>query len=308
MKITVVLISFFAASLLVRAADKPLAYDPPPKGTEDGASIDQAVNTALANKYAIVLLKNSADYAGPPKVKAGKLPSSYTTSSGETISGYVLIAYVVTADGRADDPVVLKTTNARLSHAATDAMTGWRFEPAKLNGTPIATTAAQEFNFKSNAPPEGFAMDQIILYQPNDVLVQRLLSADRLAAYIKQLQAILSDYFSDAKTPETLHTIVAIRPGNEARVWFVSSTRSGDAREFAPLRQQLEAVKPVDVHGGPVAFSISASIAGGDGKDPKGGKDFQPPIPKEWLAAAKDLKPPILVPDGYLKVVWPDGK
>lgn len=71
----------------------------------------------------------------------------------------------------------------------------------------------------------------------------------------------------------------------EARVWFVSSTRPAPDAQRESLRKKLEAIPPCNVHDGPVAFAISAKLAGGDGKTPKGEKDFKTPIPKEWQDA-----------------------
>ena len=80
---------------------------------------------------------------------------------------------------------------------------------------------------------------------------------------------------------------MAIRPGQGSRVWFVSTTRPAPDKEREPLRKKLEAVVPCTVHDGPVAFALSAKLAGGDGKNPKDSKDYKPPIPKEWADAAK---------------------
>jgi len=171
----------------------------------------------------------------------------------------------------------------------------------------LALLAFATLTHAADKPAQGFAMDNLVLYQPNDVLAERLPGGpDALAAYIKQLQGVLTEFFQTAKFPETLHTIVAVRPDFRVRVWFLSSTRPGNAEALTPLRQKLEAIKPVEVQGGPVAFVISGSIAGGDGKNPKAKKNYQPPVPREWMEAGKDLAPPVLVPDGYLDVVWPD--
>jgi hypothetical protein len=305
MKAIPILVLLLACAASVHAEDKPTVYD---HITKEGASIDKEINAALISKYTIITIEDSPTYINP-KPTAGSLPHSAKTASGETLTGYVLVAYVVSAEGRAVDPVVLKTTDERLNSIATNAMADWHFEPAMLDGAPIATTAAQEFNFKDDAPPQGFVVDSIVLYQPNDVLAQRLPGGpDQLAAYIKQLQAVLTDYFANAKTPETLHSVVAIRSGNRSRVWFISSTHSGKTTELASLRQKLEAINPVDVKDGPVAFVISGSIAGGDGKHSKADKNFQLPMPQEWQDAGKNLKPPVLVPDGYLDVIWPEEK
>jgi len=302
MKASLILIALAVSMALASAADKPTVYH---RVTKDGGPIDEQVATALAVRYTVVPVEDSSAYINA-KVTGGSLPHSAKSASGEALSGYVLVAYVISAQGHAIDPIVLKSTDPRLDPFALQATKTWRFDPAKLNGLPIATTAAQEFNFEASGPATGFTMDNIVLYQPNPVLVQRLPGgADSLAAYIKQLQAVLTDFFVGAKFPETLHTVVAIRPGNLSRVWLVSSTRSGKAEELAPLRQKLEAITPVEVTGGPVAFVLSGSIAGGDGKNPKPDKHFQPPVPQEWQEAGKNLKTPVLVPDDYLNVVWP---
>jgi hypothetical protein len=155
--------------------------------------------------------------------------------------------------------------------------------------------------------PKGFETDNIVLYQSNETLQARVGAVAELSHYIKQLQAVCGEFFATTKTPETVHVVVAVRPGKRARVWFVSSTRPAPDAQREPLRKKLEAVPPCDVHDGPVAFAISAKLAGGDGKNSKGNKDFKPPIPKEWQDAATG-KEGVLVPDGFLDLVWPDKR
>ena len=154
---------------------------------------------------------------------------------------------------------------------------------------------------------EGFETDHVVFYLPEDVMEARVGSVADFANYAKQLQAICTEFFATTKTPETLHIVVAVRPGKRARVWFVSSTRPTPDAQREPLRKKLEAIPPCDVHDGPIAFAISAKLAGGDGKTPKGGKDFKTPIPKEWQdAAIATGKERVLVPDGLLDLIWPD--
>jgi hypothetical protein len=152
---------------------------------------------------------------------------------------------------------------------------------------------------------KGFETDNVVLYQPNETLQARVGAVTDLASYIKQLQAVCTEFFAATTTPETLHIVVAARPGKRARVWFVSSTRPAPDAQREPLRKKLEAIPPCDVHDGPIAFAISAKLAGGDGKNPKGDKNFKPPIPKEWQEAAAG-KENVLVPDGFLDLIWPD--
>jgi TonB family protein len=296
---------------LARAADKPVVYD---HITQGDTAVDQSINDILGIKYTIRPIKDSPAFVGA-KVLSGRIPHTAQTDSGETLKGEVLLAYVITAEGRASDPAILKSSDGRLDAIVIQAMEAWRFAPAKLNGAPIATIAAQEFNFATEAEAapaprnKGFETTNIILYQKNDVLAQRMPSAEQLAVYIKELQSILGVYFADSTTPATFQTVVAVRPGRRVRVWFISSKPSKKPDQFAALRMKLESIVPIDVQGGPVAFAISGKLAGGDSASSQDDADSQPPIPQEWLDATKDLNPldPLQV-DDYLNAVWPDKK
>jgi hypothetical protein len=155
---------------------------------------------------------------------------------------------------------------------------------------------------------KAFAVANLILYQPDEVLTARLPGAKEFAVYVKQLEAVAADFFGASKTPESIQIVVAVRPGKQAHVWFISTKRAGDAKDFDPLRAKLEAVTPIAVRGGPIAFAISAKIAGGDGDNAPDVKDFKPPIPKEWTDATRDAQSDIPVPDGFLDAVWPASK
>src|SRR5260221_4535753 len=155
--------------------------------------------------------------------------------------------------------------------------------------------------------PKGFETERVVLYQSNETLQTRISAVTNLANYIKQLQAVCVEFLAATETPETLHIVVAVRPDKRARVWFVSSAPAATDPKREPLRKKLEAVTPLEVHPGPVAFAISAKLAGGDGKNSKGDKDVKLPIPKEWQDAATG-KENLLVPDGFLDLVWPYKK
>jgi hypothetical protein len=155
--------------------------------------------------------------------------------------------------------------------------------------------------------PIGFETDSVVLYQPKEIMQARVAAVAEFANYIKQLQTVCAEFFATSKTPETLHVVVAVRPGKRGRVWLISSIRPAPDTHREQLRKKLEAIPPCEVRDGPVAFAISARLAGGAGKNPKGDKVFQPPIPKEWQDAVKG-KEGVLLPDGFLDLVWPDKK
>lgn len=161
---------------------------------------------------------------------------------------------------------------------------------------------------KAAAPgtPKAFEVERLVLYQPDQVLQARLAGAvEDFANYVKKLETVCTEFFATTSKPETLHIVIAVRPNKRSRVWFVSSDRPAPDTTREPLRKKLEAVTPCEVHDGPVAFAISAKLAGGNSKDTEGSKDSKPPIPKEWEDAAKG-KENVPVPDGFLDLIWPN--
>jgi hypothetical protein len=131
------------------ATEKPTVYN---HVNGEATAIDRVVDAAYAPNFNVVHIADSDGFV-QPKVIGGNLPRVARTPEGDPLGGYVLIAYVVTADGRVTDPVVLKTDDKRLNGIATQAMEGWRFAPATLKNAAIATLNAQEFNFET-APTE----------------------------------------------------------------------------------------------------------------------------------------------------------
>lgn len=144
-KIKLVILTFLAGACICSAAEKPTIYN---QVNNESSAIDPLVNAALAPKFSIVDIRDSVDYV-QPKPTAGRLPRVARTPAGELLGGYVLVAYVVTAEGRVAEPVVLKSSDERLNRIATKAMEGWRFAPATLKGVAIPTTAAQQFTFET---------------------------------------------------------------------------------------------------------------------------------------------------------------
>ena len=154
----------------------------------------------------------------------------------------------------------------------------------------------------------GFETVNVTLYQADDVLQERVASEDELAAYLKSLQRVCSEFLAKAKKPELLDIVVAIKPGRLSRVWVVSSVApSGDAG-LNPLRGKLEALRAPEIRRGPVAVAISGSIAGAQPRPRDPSRAYQPPMPKEWQQAAAKAGTALNVPDGILAIVWPDEK
>jgi Gram-negative bacterial TonB protein C-terminal len=264
---------------------KPVVYN---NVDGDGsAELDRGIKGAYSERFTIVDTGRSRGFAEPDATQ-GTLPTSATGEAGQPLAGYVLVAYIVSAGGFVTDPVVLKTTDARLSEVAIAAMSHWRFTPGRLNGDAVATTAAQEFNFGAADPVNGFRTDRIAVYQEQQVLLKRLPGPEVFGAYAKELGRVAHNFFVGDTVPEKLDIVVALQPGGSPRVWLVSSIREGDAKELEPLRKLLRAVPPIEVRDGPVAFAVQASIAGGGA--PPADNDSPPPVPKEWRKAGGSQK------------------
>jgi TonB family protein len=149
MKSTLTLLVVLLDIAIAGAADKPTVYN---HITGESTELDSLVKAALAPRFTVVDIRDSADYVRP-KIKTGRLPRVARTETGTALGGQVLVAYVINEEGRVTKPIVIKTTEMRLNAIARKAMNEWRFEPGTLKGVAIATTAAQEFNFET-APTE----------------------------------------------------------------------------------------------------------------------------------------------------------
>jgi len=86
----------------------------------------------------------------------------------------------------------------------------------------------------------GFDSAYTTLYQPNDILTDRLSDVGALAAYMKQLTAVCNEFFADETKPDSLDIVVAIKPRERSRVWFVSATRAPGDAQLESLRSKLE--------------------------------------------------------------------
>ncbi len=232
-------LSLFALPLLLLglspsagAQDKPLVYND--MEGDGGVAIDRLIKDAYQARYTIVDTTAAAGYTEPVPV-AGEMPKSPATESGQLLGGYVLVVYLVSDQGLVAEPVVLRSSDPRLSDAALRAMAQWRFKPGKLKGVPIATTAAQEFNFGPVDVSNGYAMKRIGVYQARDVLLKRMPPSEAVSAYAGQVKEIARNFFVGVTTPQVLHVVVVTRPGGRLRVWLLSSARPGTSPDLARI-------------------------------------------------------------------------
>jgi hypothetical protein len=151
---------------------------------------------------------------------------------------------------------------------------------------------------------EGFEPKNLVLYQKDQVLKQRLPSMNDLVDYVKKIEAECQSFFAKETQPSNLVVVLAVKPGKQSKIWFIPSTAK--APNLVDLQKKLAAIPTIDVYGGTFAFAICGTISGGD-PTAKEEKDKGPPIPQEWQDAVKDTQERITVPDGFLAKLWPDA-
>jgi TonB family protein len=72
--------------------------------------------------------------------------------TGRAVRGSVLVAAVVTPDGRVINMKVLRGIDRQIDERALEAFRGYRFSPALLNGKAVHATYREEISFASPLP------------------------------------------------------------------------------------------------------------------------------------------------------------
>jgi TonB family protein len=84
----------------------------------------------------------------PPKHIYQPDPKYVDKARREKINGVVVIAMIVTAEGRVRDVKVIKSLDAGLDKQAAAAVRKWKFEPATKDGKPVAVHLKTEVDFR----------------------------------------------------------------------------------------------------------------------------------------------------------------
>ncbi len=92
-------------------------------------------------------LELSEDLGNPVKISGSGI--GYTPEARQArIQGTVILQTMIDAEGSVRCPFVLRGLPAGLSELAVKTVTGWKFEPATLNGEPVAVTYIVTLNFR----------------------------------------------------------------------------------------------------------------------------------------------------------------
>ncbi len=147
-----------------------------------------------------------------------------------------------------------------------------------------------------------FAVNELLLYQPDNVLQQRVASIEAWAQYLQRIEAVAADYWAGqpAGAGQTVTLVVAVKPGGRSRFWADFEPGGLDAEIERRFLQRLEEVPAPVVQQGPVATACHATLWGGKAA----GWAF---LPRQWQEACRQHgHGELLVPDGILALVWPD--
>jgi hypothetical protein len=137
------------------------------------------------------------------------------------------------------------------------------------------------------------------MYQPDEVLRQRMPSVEEFGNYVKALDGELAAFAAERPFDgQALSLFVAVRPGRRSRVWLEFRPGGVPAHPERDLVSRLEAVPAPEVNG-PVAMATYSLLWGGPGTK----ENLFAFMPAEWAEA---VSPGAVLPDDALRKVWPD--
>ncbi len=140
-------VQFYSGSTVI--ADTPLTVELGQPAVVGGLDGDEA-------PYLFLVLEPSrqqdavklTDDMKPP-IAIHKVGPAYPEESRKArITGAVVLQTIIDVEGRITDTKVLKSPAADLAEAAVEAIRTWRFEPARLNGEPVAVYYNLTVNFR----------------------------------------------------------------------------------------------------------------------------------------------------------------
>ena len=112
------------------------------------SEVDEAVHERFGKSYRVVDFTNREHAWIYPKGVSGFGPHPAVYLEGRCVSGFALVAYVISIDGRVTDTFVVKSTDSFLGSLAIRSMSERRFEAGKLDGRTVPSIAATRVNFR----------------------------------------------------------------------------------------------------------------------------------------------------------------
>jgi TonB family protein len=107
-------------------------------------SHEEAVPVELAK---VCSAKNPPPCATPPRAISAPSAQFSESRRGKEFDGVCTLSVNVEPDGRTSHIRVLRSVGKDLDQKAINAVKGWKFEPAKLDGKPVAVQIAVQVSF-----------------------------------------------------------------------------------------------------------------------------------------------------------------
>ena len=140
----------------------------------------------------------------------------------------------------------------------------------------------------------------VVLLQSSTLLEERVASIDAMAEYVRAVEAAARDgvLASPSKRPAAGFIVVAVKPGERARVWldFDAPPNFQTSRQIVT---KVGALKPYEARKGPVVFALKVGLW--DAFESK----RVAPSPPEWKAATEKVGRQLEL-DQLVDTVWPD--
>ena len=132
------------------ARGRPMLYNYVSEGGSEGNRI---LRQTYGGRYNIVPAAQASGLV-PPKLTLQTYPLYGRVPGG---SGRVLVAFIVAPNGRVKDPVVLHSTQARNDRMVREMVSKWLWQPARLNGAPVASIVSRDIGFGRARRSVGFS-------------------------------------------------------------------------------------------------------------------------------------------------------
>ena len=98
-------------------------------------------------KYAFAMLLAPNGYESMHLISGG-MPKTPVGVDGKSVTGIVLVGFILEANGSPSDPVILRSADDRLAKIALDDVITLKFRPSRFNGKVVRALGVQVYEFK----------------------------------------------------------------------------------------------------------------------------------------------------------------
>ena len=146
----IALLVSLCGSVAWAAADKPVVFI---HLSVPRTELDDLAYKYFDRLYNVVAVDDREHAYSFPKGTSGFGPTPAAYIGNRCVAGKVLTLYVITDMGLVTSAYAVKSTDPALAQIAIRLMSERRFQPAQLDGKPIAVIAASRFMFRCPARP-----------------------------------------------------------------------------------------------------------------------------------------------------------